>query len=637
MLVLFFVSFGFTYTTQFNQNNNIENLTDIKTDTRVTLIATVDDDVSIRDRSVKTVLRTSCIVGDTSLIPVDVKLLSYFARDSLTETLRYGDRIILRTSLQLPQAEMNPGAFNFRKYLAHQGIFHTAWIGNENVRIMERDCGNPVKAFALRLRNKLLNILENYLGDGDEYAVAAAIVTGYRSALDADLRQAFSNAGAMHVMCVSGLHVGVIFLIISWLLGFLSDKKTLQRIGKVILILLVIWMYALLTGFSASVLRASAMFSFVALGMIVQRKVPIYNSLAASALLLLLINPMFLFQPGFQLSYLAVVGIVALYPQIKKLMPISGKYAMKFRDLVAVSVAAQIATAPVSMYYFHQFPNYFILTNIIVVPLSGLIIYTAIPALVISAVPLLGDALGWMLGLEIKIMNQTVRFIDSLPGALSDGIYLSLFRVIILYAAIFLLFNAFSERRKIQLFVSSALLLVFFAMGSVHQIRQFHHSEFIVPYSEANTMLLVSNGKCLVISSETDENFRIRIEKTMKTYFSQHNIQTVNYISADSVFVSEQILSAYPLVLFSGRNMLVHDNRIYFNKLQFKNEPEFVIVENNPFLDFELLKSRHSQSMFIFAYGNKKSAVSLWEKLAADAGIKYFSVSSSGAFVLKTD
>jgi len=636
ILVLFFLSFGYTYSKQYNDNRNIENCGVVSTDSTLTLIATVDDDVSLNDNSVKTILRTECIVGNNEIIPVHVKILSYFSKSTDTESLRYGDRIILRTQLKLPPAEMNPYSFNYRNYLSQLGIYHTCWIGPDDMKMLERDCGNPLKAFALKQRNNLLQILQQQLGSGDEYAVAAAIVTGYRSALDADLRQTFSNAGAMHVMCVSGLHVGVIFIIINWLLRFLSDKKSGQRILKVLLIMIVIWFYALLTGLSASVLRASTMFSFVALGMIVQRKVPVYNSLAASAVLLLLINPMFLFQVGFQLSYLAVIGIVALFPLIQKLLPVSGKFPIKVRDLIVVSVAAQIATAPLSLYYFNQFPNYFILTNIIVVPLSGIIIYTALPAMLLFNLKLVGQAFAWVLGLEVKLMNGSVRFIDSIPGSVSSGVYVSLMQTLFLYSIIYFVVNGIQKKKKMQIGLAAVFLIGFFSINTVHRIKQMSHNELIVPYGSSQTVLFVDNGSCHVVSSDVDEGSRQRLEKSMSKYFTVHYIDEVCYVSKDSVIETENLFYMYPLIRFGEYSVLIEDNRLKSNySLPFK--PNIVIVENNPFLDFDLLKSKYEQALFVFTSGNKKHTARLWEKLARNAGVDYYNVSQSGAFELKRD
>lgn len=631
---LFFLSFGIFYSgTQ--HNPKVKNSHVFQYDKPSTLVVTIVDDVDIRPNSVKSIVKCESFVGDTSISVISEKILVYFYRDTLSEKLQYGDRLIINGFLQLPDEAMNPNAFNYRKYLLQQGITYTSWIGRDKFRILERDKGNILKSFALRLRGNILDILRSQLGDNDEYKVAAAIVAGYRTALDADLRQSFANAGAMHVMCVSGLHVGIIFVILSSMLKFLSDKKLLLRILKVILILGIIWFYALLTGFSASVFRASMMFSFVALGMVIQRKVPIYNSLAASAFLLLLINPVYIFQVGFQLSYLAVIGIVALFPLIQKLIPARGKIFIKIRDLAAVSIAAQIATTPISLYYFNQFPNYFILTNIIVVPLAGFIIYSAIPALLLNNIHIIGDVFAWILGILMKTMNISVRFIDSLPGAVSQHIFISFTQVFLLYLVIFITFHGIISKKKILLTISAAAFLVFTGISSFHSIRQLNYNEMIYPYGSGNALVFVENGKCEVLTGDTSQTFRKQFLWSMGKYLTTHKISETTFIPRDSVIFSNTYHYKYPVIQFRNRRLLLWDGT--WNPVQTadKIKADYILLENNPFVRFEEMKEIFDNSVFVFTPVNKRNVVQIWERLIKNHDLEYVNMFKTGALVIK--
>jgi competence protein ComEC len=599
------------------------------------MIVRIDDDVEIKRNSVKTIITTECIIGDSAIEPVSGRILAYFFRDSLSENLRYGDRILMNSYMQRPDSTMNPYAFNYRKYLSQMGIHYTTWIGEGKWKIMERDKGNTLKAFALRLRNNIINILKTQLGEGEEYQVAAAIVAGYRTALESDLRQTFANAGAMHVMCVSGLHVGIIFLILSRLLKFLSDKKTLQRIIKVMVILLVIWLYAMLTGFSASVMRASAMFSFVAAGMLVQRKVPIYNSLAASALFLLIINPLFIYQVGFKLSYLAVIGIVALFPAIQKLFPAKGKFSIKIRDLIAVSIAAQIATAPVSIYYFNQFPNYFILTNIVAVPLAGLIIYTAIPSLIFSGVPIVNQLLSYMLGALMKILNGAVVFIDSLPGAVSNQLFISFFQMMLLYATIALLYHGYINRKHYYYKLTFITLILFFTMNSVHSIRQMHHKEMIYAYRTGDAIAFFSNGEGIILSNDTSETFRKQFTWTMSKYLSTHKISSTRFLSRDSALQTSDFLYTYPVIQYAGKRIVIWDGNWQVSQKDTMLIADYLFLENSPFVRFEELSKSFQNSVFVFTTNNKRNTVQIWEKIIEQN--PHFNMYKSGAFRIKAE
>ncbi len=634
LFTLFFLTFGIYYAGQRNANGILSD-TEI-TGKSVVLSCRITDNVEVKQNSVKTIILPEYIVDDSTNFKVYGKILCYFEKDSITSNLKYGDRLIISTFLQLPQAEMNPYSFNYRKYLAQNGIGLTVWVGSENVKLLERDKGNPLIAFSLKLRNRILDILIEQLGDSDEYKVAAAIVTGYRASLDADLRATFSNSGAMHVMCVSGLHVGIIFLVLSFVFSFLSDKILWQRIVKVIIILTVIWFYALLTGFSASVMRASAMFSFVAAGMLAQRKVPVYNSLAASAMLLLLINPAFLFQPGFQLSYFAVIGIVALFTPIQRLIPAKGKILKWIRDLIAVSVAAQIATSPISMYYFNQFPNYFILTNIIVVPLAGLIIYTAIPALIFHHIPYAGDFFGWLLGLLMKFMNGSVRFIETLPESVSQHIFISFVQVLLLYAAVITAYHAFLNRKKALILTSSLCIVTFAGTGSIHKIMQMKHSEMIYPHGLGDAIVVADHGKCLVISSDTTNAFRTKFSRSFGKYITRYNLESPEFIHRDNVLKSGPFIFNYPVIQFKSTRMIIYDDKWQTEDGIQNIHPDYILFEKSPFVEFDRLKEEFGNSVFVFTTDNRKNTVNTWEKISEGKSIPHYNMFRSGAFILNS-
>jgi len=634
MFLFFFMFLGMFYATNRTQINTPKNQLEITQDFS-NLIVTVDDDVEVRPNSVKTILRIESKITDTSVAVVHGKMLSYFHRDTMSETLKYGDKLIINTKAAVPDGSMNPYAFNYRNYLEQQGVFYTAWIGQGKWQVLERNTGNKLKAYALELRQTILQILHKQLGDGSEYQVAAAIVAGYRTALDADLRQTFANAGAMHVMCVSGLHVGIIFLILSFLLKHMNDKKLMIRITKVIIILCVIWFYAMLTGLSASVLRSATMFSFVTLGMLLQRKVPVYNSLAASALFLLLLNPMYIYQVGFLLSYLAVIGIVALYPPISKLIPARGKIAIKIRDLVAVSVAAQIVTTPISLYYFNQFPNYFIITNILVVPLAGFIIYTAIPALILHSVPLIGDLLSFLLGLLMKAMNNSVMFVDSIPGAVSQNVYISFFQMLILYTVIILAFHGFRNMNKKLLVTALTLTIVFSGSGSLHSIMKMNHQEMIYPHGLNNTYIFTENNTMYVISNENTHELSKNLKRSLGKYITVNKINNIQYVSRDSAAYGNSFAFEFPLIQFADKKILLYDNSWYAKTEQPSLFPDYIFVENNPFLKYPQLTQQFGNATFIFSTANKKNTVRIWENLAKTEQIHYYNVFRDGAFVVK--
>jgi competence protein ComEC len=295
------------------------------------------------------------IVGDVFIQSINknssstsAKCLIYLAKDSLAKMLNYGDHLQINTRLSGINPPQNPHEFNYRKYLKNRNINHQAYLNKDAWQIIDHKQANPIKYYALKIRRHFLNTLTDSNLSESEFAVAAAILLGQDEILDDETRQDYAGAGAMHVLCVSGLHVGIIFLAFNLILSFLKKKGT-QKMIKTMLLILLIWSYALITGFSPSVLRATVMLSFIIVGEAFGKKGNIYNSIATSAFLLLLINPLMIMEVGFQLSYAAVIGIVSLYPQIKKQLYHPNRIIDKTLSILIVSVAAQLGTFPLAI------------------------------------------------------------------------------------------------------------------------------------------------------------------------------------------------------------------------------------------------------------------------------------------------
>lgn len=422
------------------------------------------------------------------------RTLVYAAIDSLAQTLAYGDRILFSTDPQRIRPPANPGEFNYAGYLANKKVYHQVFLRSGSYSRTGTGEGIYLMSMAFQIRDKFLNVLRNYGLTGREYAVAAALLIGYDDHLDPEQRREFSGAGAMHILCVSGLHVGVVFIIADKLFFFLKRKRKGKYL-KPILVILVIWVYALLTGLAPSVTRASLMFSLVTAGKALNRRSHILNTLAAAAFLQLIVNPATLFETGFQLSYAAVTGIVTLQPHFQVLYSDKPPFVKYFLDLIMVSLAAQIATGPVSVYYFHQFPNYFLLTNLLVIPLSGILIYTGVTFLFLSPFPIIGKIAAVILTTEIKLLNEIVAFIEGLPGAVSRELFLSSFSLAAIYALTVTLFLWFLYRRITWFRISCILFVLIAADFSALAVRRNKRKMLIVHQINRHTAISLTEGK----------------------------------------------------------------------------------------------------------------------------------------------
>ncbi|MEO6542351.1 MAG: ComEC/Rec2 family competence protein, partial [Ferruginibacter sp.] len=384
------------------------------------LVVRIEEPLVEKTRSFKADGYVESIIRNGITIPCSGKILLYFFKDSINNDLDYGDRIIIHKDLQSIKNSGNPGAFNYQRYAAFQGIFHNVFLKDKDwivVKGKDAFAGNKFKQFIFSAREYVLGVLRNNIHTGkDELAIAEALLIGYTHDLDKDLVQAYSNTGVVHIIAISGMHLALIYVLLVWIftkIPFVNRSKILQ----LLLILGSLWLFSILTGASPSVLRAAVMFSCIAIGKSLQKQASIYSSLSASAFLLLCYDPYYLWAVGFQLSYLAVLGIVIFQKPLYDLFYIKNKWLDKIWQLICVSTAAQLLTFPVCIYYFHQFPNMFLITNLVAVPLSAVILYATIALVAFSWVAHAGPYLGKLAGGLTWGMNQFILWVNQFSFA----------------------------------------------------------------------------------------------------------------------------------------------------------------------------------------------------------------------------
>lgn len=436
------------------------------------------------------------------------KAMLYLQKDTLSSQLRRNDLLLVYTKFEKPSVQGNPEEFDFGKYLFRKGFGATAYVSSKNWRKVGQNAQFSVKNLAEDCRSYLLDIYKKCHISDNEFGILAALTLGYKDALTPELRESFSTTGAMHVLAVSGLHVGIIYMILGLLFGFLRKSRR-QVIWKNIIIILFLVAYAFITGLSPSVSRATLMFSLMALGNAIGRKSQIYNTIFFSAFVLLLLNPNYLFDVGFQLSYSAVLAIVFFQPKLVALWQPKNRLLRWAWELICVSLVAQIGTAPFSIYYFHQFPTYFLLSNFVVIPAASVIIYAAVLLLVFSSVPFLNVALAFFLKWVLKIMYFLISGIEQLPYALTK-VYISEAQLFVLYAMVILFGIYIVCRRFIVFYLSLCCLLSFFVIRIVLHYDSLSSPKLtIFVSSKANVVNILSATENVVISDNIDEAKRL--------------------------------------------------------------------------------------------------------------------------------
>ena len=355
--------------------------------------------------------------------------------------LERGDLILVKSNIVEIQNRNNPGEFNAELYWSSKGVERSAFAFEENVWMI--DVGSP--SFfdqTINASRKFANTqLEKFLS-GQELAIMKAMILGEKNYLDEDTKAAFSGAGAMHVLAVSGLHIGILVYILNFLFKHVFTKAGYRT--AIIIMVLFLWFYAGVTAFSASVTRSVFMFSLLMLGKLSWRKSNSLNILCFSAFILLLYHPKYILDIGFQLSYLAMFGILIVYPILKDVWMPRSKYLRIAWEGILVGLAAQLFTVPLTLYYFHQFPNYFLLTNLLLILISGVIMIAGIGLISFGVIPFINQLFGWITFFSVWLMLKGIHFIDGLPASKSlgyflDGVDLGILSVLILGLTIFII------------------------------------------------------------------------------------------------------------------------------------------------------------------------------------------------------
>ena len=553
------------------------------------LLVQITEPLSERANSYQAITDVLYIGNDSIRHAAEGRLMIYFEKDSLVPGLSYGDRLLVRGRVSEVSPPVNPEVFNYKEYLARQNIFHTMYIRSGEWVKAGSNHGRSYMRLALKLRQRALeSFADNHLS-GRDFAVISALLLGYREYLDEDLRREFAGAGAMHILCVSGLHVGIIFMVLNKLFGFLKRFRG-GNFLKTGFIILFIWLYAAITGFSPSVLRASVMFSFVSLGQSFQRPTNIYNTLAASAFVLVASNPAIIKHIGFQLSYLAVISIVALQPWFENLLQIKNKWLSKAWAIVTVSLAAQLATGPLALHYFNQFPNYFILTNLAVIPLASVVIYTALASLALSPVPWVGSLSGQILSVIVSILHQTVGFIEGLPYSTSSGIYISFAETMLVFLFVLLLFIYLVKQRRSFFLMALGVFLSLTLSCSIRTLKNGLQRYFVVYHAGRATAVDFTTARKTVflasddmIGNDRQKAFSVKgLRLKRGSLYERAQVPVHDSLPAKSL---DGFQRAGDLISFHGLTVkLIHEGSSIIKILQARRSaPHWPVHDTSPF------------------------------------------------------
>jgi competence protein ComEC len=430
-------------------------------------------------------------------------LLLYIHDSSGTFNASRNDILLVKCKpISIPPA-MNPNAFDYRKYLESKGINYQSFLESHAIYTLEKSYNFSIFRLADQLRTHLLNNLETHLSGRDQLGVAGALLLGYEEWLDPELESQYSAAGVLHILCVSGMHVGLVYIIFSWLLQWMSFRKWMKKLRFPILIAFV-WFYAMLTGLSPSVIRAATMLSFVIAGQWLDKNSNIYNSLCASCVMMFTFDPYLIVSAGFQLSFLAVCGIVTFHKLIFPLWSAPNNFLHKVWELISISISAQLTTFPLSLLLFHQFPNYFIVANLILIPLSTLVMYCGIGLMVFGWIPYLGKFLGIITANSIDLLNYLVVFISKLPGSLTENVSINFTEALLIYLIMLSFTVWLLVKTRTWLFTFQVVVIIFLS-SRIFNYNDSSKSNIFTVYSMKNgSLYAVIQNKKAQIFAEAD-------------------------------------------------------------------------------------------------------------------------------------
>jgi len=549
-------------------------------------------------------------------LQVSGKSILNIKKDSLNNTLKVDDVYIIKTTLRDVNPPLNPGQFNYKNYLEKQYIYHQLFVTKEMLFDLKKS-HQTVFGIANKIREHINFKLIKYSFKPDELAIINAILLGQRQNISEDVYTSYRNAGAIHILAISGLHIGIILIMLS------SIFKPLERLRygiyiKTILIVLILWSFAIIAGLSASVTRAVSMFSIVAIGMHLKRPTNIYNTLAVSIFALLLFKPLFLFDVGFQLSYLAVFGIVSINPTLDNLWKPKYWLFKKLWQTLTVTLSAQIGILPISLFYFHQFPGLFFLTNLLIIPLLGIILGFGIIIILLAVLNILPITLANLFGLIINYMNQIVGWVAEQEAFLIKDISFSLLYVVIFYLIIISCFRFIINRnyKRFMLLLTSIIvaqiILIYTKMESpTNQFLIFHKSRYsLLGNSQSNTLILSDN-----LDSISKQKDRI-----IKDYMVSNHIKSLE---------TDSLQSVYPI---GNKKLLVIDSLGIYNLKTLK--PDYVLLRNSPKINLTRLIALLNPKLIIADGSNYKTYVERWKMTCDKTKTPFHQTHEKGALII---
>lgn len=545
------------------------------------------------------------------------KSLLNIEKDSLKSPLKVDAKYVSRTEFKNLIHPLNPYQFDYKNYLEKKYIYHQLFISNQSLLEVSSNT-HTLFGVANGIRDYINSKLKPYNFEPDELAIINALLLGQRQDISEEVYSSYTNAGAIHILAVSGLHVGIILIILSLVLKPLERFKH-GKLLKTVLLVLFLWSFALIAGLSASVTRAVTMFSIVTIALNLKRPTNIYNTLAISMFVILLFKPMFIFDVGFQLSYLAVFAIVGIDPYLYNLWRPKNYFLDKYWHTLTITISAQFGIIPISLYYFHQFPGLFFISNLVIIPLLGLILGFGILVIILAVLNLLPQFIADIFGYIIGLMNNFVGWVSKQEAFLFKEIPFNLLYVIASYLLIIFGISLIIKKRTIYLKLMLLSIIIFqcvFIYTSYNKPQNelvvFHKSRFSLIGNTSNNKIIVSHNFDSITASKNN---------IIKDYVVGNHITNIQKDSLESIYK------------LNKKTLLLIDSLGVYNVKSFA--PDYVLLSQSPKINLNRLIDSIKPKYIIADGSNYKSYVERWEVICKKRKLPFHQTSKKGAFIIK--
>lgn len=545
------------------------------------------------------------------------QLLINIRKDSISNTLPVDAVIYTKSDLKDIQKPLNPHQFDYSKYLELKQVYSQIYLQHNQFLVLS-DQPNTVYGYADLFRTTINKKLIDAGFKDDVLSIINALLLGQRQTIDKSIYNNYVNSGTIHILAVSGLHVGILLLI----LNFIFRPLLLLKYGHVlrpVIIISILWLFAVVAGLSPSVTRAVTMFSVISFAMHLKRPANIYNTLAISAFFILLVKPTFLFEVGFQMSYLAVLGIVSIQPILYKLWQPKYWILDKPWQIFTVTLAAQAGVLPISLFYFHQFPGLFFISNLVVIPFLGLILGLGLFVIVMALVGFLPKSIVEIYSLIIEWLNGFIAWVAQFEDFLLRDIPFTLIQVLITY----ILIISAVQLYKLKTYKWLAICLVsIIALQGTYLFNKFHNqNESLIVFNKSRFSVIGFKRKDRLEVHHNLDASKLNNDNIIKNYKVGELINSVAQSKLHDIYQ------------FKNKRLLIIDSLGIYKNLSFR--PDFILLRDSPKVNLERVIDSIKPQQIIADASNYKSYVKHWKTTCRNKKIPFHYTNEKGAFIIK--